>query len=110
MANFNKGHEGLKNAFVLTPTSLSDPVLFNSQEGLKTIETYGGVPKEKLLSHVLRVVSLAPKTTSTTQAKVLIVDLDYREMRRGQSTRSRASACSPSSTLASQSWASTQRS
>ncbi|KAH8747234.1 hypothetical protein F5883DRAFT_437499 [Diaporthe sp. PMI_573] len=55
MANFNKGHEGLKNAFVLTPTSLEDPVLFNSHEGLKTIETYGGVPKEELLNHVLRV-------------------------------------------------------
>lgn len=58
MANFNKGHEGLKNAFVLTPTSLEDPVLFNSHEGLNTIETYGGVPREELLSHVLRVVSL----------------------------------------------------
>lgn len=30
MANFNKGYEGLKNTFVLTPTSLEDPVLFNS--------------------------------------------------------------------------------
>lgn len=60
MANFNKGHEGLKNAFLLTPTSLDDPVLFNSQEGLKTIETYGGVPKEELLRHVLRVVSSTP--------------------------------------------------
>lgn len=58
MANFNKGHEGLKNAFVLTPTSLEDPVLFNSKEGLEIIESYGGVPKEELLSHVLRVVSL----------------------------------------------------
>lgn len=64
MANFNKGHEGLKNAFVLTPTSLDNPVLFNSQEGLKTIETYGGVPKEELLSHVLRVVSPAPEDTN----------------------------------------------
>lgn len=61
MANFNKGHEGLKNAFVLTPASLEDPVLFNSKEGLEIIHTYGGVPKEELLSHVLRVVSLDPK-------------------------------------------------
>lgn len=66
MANFNKGHEGLKNAFVLTPTSLEDPVLFNSREGLKTIETYGGVPKEELLSHVLRVVSLTLKDPEDT--------------------------------------------
>lgn len=63
MANFNKGYEGLKNAFVLTPASLVAPVLFNPQEGLKTIETYGGVLKEELLSHSLCVVSLAPRDT-----------------------------------------------
>lgn len=57
MANFNKGHEGLKTAFVLEPKSLDDPVLFKSQDGLKVIETYGGVPKDELLSHVLRVVN-----------------------------------------------------
>jgi hypothetical protein len=88
MANFNKGHEGLKNAFVLTPTSLEDPVLFNSHEGLKTIETYGGVPKEELLNHVLRVVSLTPRYTRNNKATSLIMNPDFREMRLGPSTRS----------------------
>lgn len=57
MANFTKGHEALQNKYLLQPTSLDDPVLFNSREGLEVLQSYGGVPKDEVLAHALQVVS-----------------------------------------------------
>ncbi|KAH7042119.1 hypothetical protein B0J12DRAFT_630145 [Macrophomina phaseolina] len=55
MANFTKGHEALQNKYLLQPTSLEDPVLFNSREGLEVLQSYGGVPKDEVLAHALQV-------------------------------------------------------